>query len=384
MRSDLDPQKLRLLVVGDVRSRRTTLLAEAAARHDFDVIVISYADFLTRCHDRDWIRPGTFVRIESPGDDKETTRLILKSGIVSMERMHRVPITATEIDARSFERGEVLHPRQWFLGFKDILQQMEFLWSHQGIRWMNSPESIVTSFDKQSCLDRWVEAGLPTAPGYREIQTYSQLRGVVAERHRRLFIKPRYGYSAIGAMALEWRDHLVRAITTVDVTWDSGRPRLFVTKRPRVLQREFEIAWLIDTLAMEEIVVEDWLPKARWNSVPFDLRVVTIGGRAQHVVGRANHSPFTNLNLDARRIERDDIETHLGEAWTHVLALAEHAAARISTGYLGMDLLVRPCRRQCVVLEANAFGDYLPGLLFQGETTYDTEMRLCGAVGKLQ
>ena len=42
---------------------------------------------------------------------------------------------------------------------------------------------------------------------------------------------------------------------------------------------------------------------------------------------------------------------------------------------LGMDVLVRPCRRRGVLLEANAFGDYLPGLLCNGETTYETELR---------
>ena len=84
---------------------------------------------------------------------------------------------------------------------------------------------------------------------------------------------------------------------------------MFLSKKPRVLQREFEVAWLVDTLGLERIVVEDWLPKARWQGKPFDLRLVMINGGVAHVVGRANHSPFTNLNLDAQRIARDDLET---------------------------------------------------------------------------
>jgi hypothetical protein len=180
----------------------------------------------------------------------------------------------------------------------------------------------------------------------------------------------------MGAVALEWRGDLVRAITTVDVTWQAGRPRLFVSKRPRVLQREFEIAWLIDTLAMEEIVIEDGLPKARWQGKPFDLRIVTIGGQARHVVGRANGSPFTNLNLDAARMTQDDVERQLGDGWVEAKSLAERAAAQIQGAWsLGMDILMKPNRRLGVVLEANAFGDYLPGLLCNGETTYETELR---------
>jgi hypothetical protein len=50
------------------------------------------------------------------------------------------------------------------------------------------------------------------------------------------------------------------------------------------------------------------------------------------------------------------------------------AAAFPSALYLGIDLLVRPNRREYSLLEANAFGDYLPGLLDEGQDTYDAEI----------
>ena len=240
---------------------------------------------------------------------------------------------------------------------------------------MSHPDAIITTFDKSDCLERWASAGLPVPKRHHGIRSYAQLRRENTDRHARIFIKLRYGYSAMGAVALEWRDDLVRAITTMDVEWANGRPRLFVTKRPRVITREFEIAWLIDTLAMEEIVVEDWLPKARWKSMPYDLRLVMIDGQVCHAVGRASHSPFTNLNLDATRIPQDSIERHLGESWTHCKTLCEQAAAQIpEAGYLGLDVLVRPGGRQYALLEANAFGDYLPGLLYRGQSTYASEL----------
>jgi len=201
-----------------------------------------------------------------------------------------------------------------------------------------------------------------------------------------MFVKLRYGYSAMGALALEWRDQRVRAITTVEVAWMRGRPRLFVTKRPRVLDRELEIAWLIDLLGKEEIVVENWLPKARMDGRPYDLRVVVIGGKTRHVVGRSNTSPFTNLNLDARRLAGEDVERALGPAWTELESLSEQAAARIpGAGSLGIDVLVLPCQRRFALLEANAFGDYLPGLLHEGESTYEAELRTvrCAMAGAL-
>jgi hypothetical protein len=192
-----------------------------------------------------------------------------------------------------------------------------------------------------------------------------------------LFLKLRYGYSAMGAVALEWRGDRIRAITTVEAATYSGTPSLFVSKRPRILRRETEIAWLVDRLAREEVLVEEWLPKARWNGLPFDVRVVVIGGAAFHAVGRANAAPFTNLNLDATRIGREELlACRLGDHWEDLLELAVAAAERLpEAGMLGIDVLVKPNGREFALLEANAFGDYLPGLTFDGRSTWDVEVR---------
>ncbi len=378
--SDAGP-RAPLVIVGDLQSRRVPLLIEAARQHGFAPQIIPYDEFQNGAELPESIGSNVLVRLESPGEHPETMRQILRSGIAPMQDLHRVPIDESAISQLSFGRGEIVHPLQWFLGFEQMLSQIGRRLNSRGVRWMNTPESVVTAFDKQACLDRWNDAEIPTPRRYTGIKTYSQLRARIPAPHARVFIKLRYGFSAMGAVALEWRGDLVRAITTVDVAWTAGRPRLFVTKRPRIIHREFEVAWLIDTLAMEGIIVEDWLPKARWRGKSFDLRIVTIRGQAHHVVGRASSSPFTNLNLDSERIASDDVASLLGHTWPQTLWLAERAASHISNGYLGMDVLVHPCRTRSVVLEANAFGDYLPGLLLNGETTYGTEMRLFSACG---
>jgi hypothetical protein len=364
-----------ILVIGTPGTRRVAAFVEAAYRLGAPrVNVVSYLEVIHGAGEVP--APGTLVRIESPGECAETARALLQAGVVPLCEDGGVPITEPEIERLACDRGEILHPRQWFLGFREVLRRLDAEWSGCDLRWMSDPSSIVTAFDKRACLDLWSHAGLPIPRQFPGIRTYSQLRREIQDRHCRVFVKLRYGYSAMGAVALEWRDPLVRAITTVDVAWSDGRPRLFVTKRPRQLQREFEIAWLFDTLAMEDILVEEWLPKARWEGRPYDLRIVTIDGKARHVVGRSHASPFTNLNLDARRIPRDVIEQQLGSAWPDVESLCESAAAAIpGAGMLGLDVLVRPCRRKFTLLEANAFGDYLPGLLDQGQSTYEAELQ---------
>jgi hypothetical protein len=370
-RPDLD-----LWIIGNPESKRIKLLI-ATARQVGGIreTVVSYPELLAGLHDFH-PAPGTVVRIESPGESAETTRGLLKLGIEPLAARRRIPVDPQAIDALPQERGQIVHPLQWFLGFECFLQRLQSAWGVAGVRWMSTPQAIITAFDKIACRERWLASGLPVPGGYPRISTYADLRKANSSRHARVFVKLRYGYSAMGAVALEWRGDLVRAITTVETVWSEGRPRMFVSKRPRVLHREFEIAWLIDTLGMEEIFAEDWLPKARWQGRPFDLRIVTIGARAQHVVGRAHDSPFTNLNLDATRISRADVAERLGDSWPEVLSLAERAAAEFPDATaLGLDILVRPCRRRLALLEANAFGDYLPQLEFEGATTYEAELR---------
>ncbi len=45
-----------------------------------------------------------------------------------------------------------------------------------------------------------------------------------------------------------------------------GTKRLFLNKLVQQLRDESQIAWLIDRLAQEELLVEDWLPKVRYQA----------------------------------------------------------------------------------------------------------------------
>jgi hypothetical protein len=375
MRNEEDRPLPALVIVGPPDSRRVTAFADTARRLAVGPVrVVSYLDVIEG--NSPPLRPETLVRLESPGGCPATTRALIKAGIPAMEAEGGVPIQAREVDSLACERGEVLHPRQWFLGLRAALHAIRLNWCGPQIRWMSTPESIITAFDKDACLNRWSRRGLPIPPRHSGISTYAELRRLIPRRHARVFVKLRYGYSAMGAVALEWRDERVRAITTVEATWANGRPRLFVTKRPRQLLREFEIAWLIDTLGMEQIIVEDWLPKARWQGRPYDLRIVMISGRMCHVVGRANSSPFTNLNLDARRVPRDVVMQQLADAWNSLEGLCEQAVSELpGAGMLALDVLVGPNRKKFALLEANAFGDYLPGLLHEGLSTYEAQLK---------
>jgi hypothetical protein len=378
-----------LVVLGNVLSRRVSLFCEAAARLGFGTpCLITYRDYLSgRDHILSHVTPGCILRIESPSEDWHVHQQLLCEGIEALAAEGLAPLSKGQIDALQFCRGEIVRPRQWFLGFRRVLARLDReLKAAHNLRLMAHPRDIPILFDKGACQTRWSEAGLPVPRFWTGLRTYDEIRSRMAEErrgdmpgssadHARLFVKLLHGYSAMGALALEWSGSRVRAISTVEIAPGGRSPRLFVSKRIHVYTRESEISLIIDALGKEGLLVERWLPKARLNGRAFDLRVVAIAGRARHVVGRASTSPFTNLNLDARRIPAADVHEQLGDHYAEALATCERAAACFGRSlYVGIDLLVRPDRRSFALLEANAFGDLLPGLLHRGQDTYEAEL----------
>jgi hypothetical protein len=366
-----------LVIIGQSQSKRIHDCLDAARALGFRMPrVVSYLDVIRFGLDGVGIPEGALVRLESPGESWELERALLKAGIESLNAASETPVARDELDSRQGTRGEIHAPRQWYFGFREVLVRMSRE-AHgiDGLTWMTPPEDVISMFDKQACRDVWTGAGLPMPNDVPGVRRYDELRSRIGRRHGRVFVKLRYGFSAMGAMAIEWRGDRVRAITTVESLHEGGRPRLFLSKKVRVLQREFEVAWLTDTLGVEGIIVEDWLPKSRWDARPFDMRVVVIGGHASHIVGRSSSTPFTNLNLDSRRIPAEILQAHLGEHWDEALSVCEQASSSFpQSTSVGIDLLVRPCRRRFALLEANAFGDYLPRLLADGRDTYSAAL----------
>jgi hypothetical protein len=89
---------------------------------------------------------------------------------------------------------------------------------------------------------------------------------------------------------------------------------------------------------------------------------------------------MTNLHLLNRRNDEQTVRAHVGEgAWEALTRLVEQAAEVFPNSlHLGLDVMWLPGFRRLVLLEANAFGDLLPGTLWNGQTTYDTELKAAG------
>ncbi len=367
------------VVVGNPDSRRVSLFQVALGRVGLPPArLVAYADLLAgRASLGRALRPGSIVRIESPDRDFEVERAILVLGAEAEEpdgvEYERVPARA--VTALTFDKGRILPSRQWYLGYCALLAQ---LGRHlEGCRVMSSPGAIAAMFDKRRSHALLVAEGIPVPPAIGPVYSYDELVARMrATERRRVFVKLAHGSSASGAVALTVGDDRQEATTTVEMVATGGERRLYNSRRIRTYRDPREIAALVDALCRQRVHVEQWMPKAGHTQHAFDLRAVTIAGRVRHVIARLSRSPMTNLHLLNQRGDTAAILEKIGAAsWARARANCKRAAHSFDALYSGIDVLFTPDLRQHAILELNAFGDLLPGVLHDGQDTYEAEIR---------
>lgn len=384
-----------LALVGIPSSRRVAAFQEALARAGQPpATVVSYLDLIEgRAHLRTVLPAGGLVRIDSPGRDHPTECALLALGADPAPESSPLPRPISRRQARSlpFEKGRIWAPRQWFLGFRRLLQQIDLQiaasadHAHPDRQLIpcNAPAEIALCFDKPACHAHLLAHGVTCPPALVEppIASYQALREQMrAAGWSRVFVKLAHGSSASGIVALAVSVSGIVATTTVEVVPVPGQqqpPRLFNTRALRRLTREADVAALINALAPEGLHVERWLPKAGLDGHTCDLRVVTIAGQATHALVRLAHGPITNLHLGNRRAAPDRLRLQMGpDPWLAALAHCQRTASLFPRSlHLGIDLLVAPDYQRTAVLEVNAFGDFLIGCRSaSGHDTYTHQL----------
>ena len=300
-------------------------------------------------------------KIEPPGDDAQAHLQLLHQGCDALGR----PRCAAP------GHGELLATDAWFHGFADAMVRIAAVLAQAPqAHVVNAPANIVAMTDKLACQQRLQAHAVPTAALLGPVDGYDALRALLdAHGLDRAFLKARYGSSAAGVVAYRRnRRGDEQATTSAALQPVAGAaPRLFNVKRLRSYHRPAEIRQVVDGIAAQQAYAEAWLPKPRCGAGHFDLRVLALDGRAAHRVARIGQRAMTNLHLDSRR---GDAAALLSPDELRLLeATAEHAATAFrGSRLIGFDVVVRGSSAH--VLEANAFGDLLPGLLWQGQDTH--------------
>ncbi len=345
-------------VVGTPGDRRVTLFADACARLGLEPPeVVAWRDVLGGEAMR--IRPGTVLRVDSPGESAECDALLRGPG----------------------DPARVGGGARWYAVFTAALDRIAAAAARAGARSLNDPAEIAVMFDKRRCHARLAAAGVPVPPALEgPVTGYACLREQMARAGMsRVFVKPAHGSSGSGVIALQVHRDRIKAVTSAVPDPDGV---LRNSLRVRSLETEREVAALIDALAPDGLHVERWFPKAALDGRVLDLRVVVIAGTPAHAVVRTSRSPMTNLHMGGRRGDLTAVRAALGEpGWRRALDVCAQAAACFPGSHMvGVDLLVGVQWRHMAVAEVNAFGDLLPGLpglpgtFAEGHDTYTAQI----------
>jgi hypothetical protein len=379
------------LVIGHPTSRRVALFQQARARLSLPPArIVSYLDLLAG-HTAlgEHVRAGAVVRIESPDKDFETQRALIAAGAdvadedeadenEGNEGSGYERISRRAAEQLMFERGRILYPRQWYLGFRAALQLIEAqLAACPRHVPMNSPREIAVMFDKRHCHTLLEQGGVSVPRGLGAVSSFDELVARMrAANCARVFVKLAHGSSASGVVAYQTDGRRHQATTTVEAVRQGGKLRLYNSRRIRVYRELGEVAELIGALCRHRVHAERWMPKAGFDGRTFDLRAVVIAGQVRHVVARLSRGPLTNLHLLNARSDAGAVIARMGpDAWAAARESCECAMRCFPQSlYAGLDLLIAPDYRHHAVLEVNAFGDLLPGALADGADTYTAEL----------
>jgi glutathione synthase/RimK-type ligase-like ATP-grasp enzyme len=315
------------------------------------------------------------VKIESPGENFEVTNRLTALGTLqcSDRLSYDTAISLT------FDKGRFRYLKEWSLGFHHILREIEKTLTRWAvdtdcrIHYLNTPQAILSMLDKHACQRQLqaqgitspalvsftdaVHDGINAAMDFRALTQY-----LVANHYYSVFIKPRYGSSAAGVMALRMKpdgsQYVLR--TSLELVQDKDGTRCYNSLKVRTYTRFSDIAALYKIVVQEGAYIERWLPKAQLGGLNFDLRVVVINGKASHYVTRCSKSPMTNLHLGN---QRGDVLNHPqgNDILSKAYAAAESAVQVIAgAGCVGVDIVISGTRLSPYVIELNAFGDLLP------------------------
>ena len=357
------------LLVGPRGSRRIAGLQEALQERGSEPA--RTLDYETLLMGPEWLSeaiaqiPGAIVKLESPGESLALHDRLVRRGWEATGCKGDVPAPALT--------GELANQHYWFAGFSDVLRALP-----TGLRYLNSPVELLRMADKLVCQQHLLGTGATIPPLFGSISGYEEMRDRL--RHEgcsRAFIKARFGSSGAGVLAYAYNGSGRELLYgSAELVVQEGRSRVFNSLRQRRYDRHAEIVGLVNLIAAQGAYLERWVPKPSVpgnDSYRYDVRMIALDGVPRQRVARASRGMLTNLHLGNQRLALESLLDQ--ESMTGLeSATATAAAAFPRSRMIGFDLIVRGARSW--ILEANGFGDLLPGLRYRGRTTYEDQAAL--------
>jgi hypothetical protein len=320
------------------------------------------------------------VRVESPGENFAVEKLLWAAGSDAAQAEGSPFLAGKQLRDLGEDRGRILYPRQWYLGYlSSCARWFAAIDARPDCKLTSSHRDLRIIFDKASCTRVCSAAGLPVPAGLGTVAGWDDLVERVRRAGReRVFVKLAHGSSASGVAALYFHRGAIEAITTAEMVRAAGEIRLYNSLKIRRYNSIDDVRDLIDALAPHGLHVEEWLPKAAIGRRVFDMRILVVAGQPQQRVIRTSRTPLTNLHLGNRRGSFSDFASKVSDSKLASLYETCIGCSRLFSDslHLGLDLLFTPGFRRHFLLEVNAFGDLLPGVLHEGRDSYQSEIDL--------
>lgn len=359
-------------ILGNPENRRVSFFTAAVRKAGLaEPLVIPYTSFISSpVFPPHGASQSVCLRIESPGENAAVREALIYRGL-------DIPGPVQEIHELVNDTGRIGFAKAWYAGFVKTLNDTKAILAQPGVRCMNHPDDIAVLFDKVQCHARMRMHNVPVPALLPAVNTYDELREAMRSAGlSRVFVKPVHGSSASGVVALRVQGEKVAAISSA-----AFEPPGYVYNRLKmqVYRNEKTVAALLDTILGGYAVAEQWIPKASINGRSFDFRVLVIAGKATHLVVRTSSSVITNLHLGNHRGDTEEVKAYIGSAaFEKIKTTAEQAAAAFPQSlYIAADVLLANDKKTVFVIETNAFGDLLPGILYEGRSTYESEIAAC-------
>lgn len=358
------------LLLGHAQARRTRLLGEACARRGLALHVLDWNAFLAepqRLAAQLAQQRYGWMKIDSPGENATCADTLRRLGWQANGSANAAPAPLAHGELGALQHG--------YAGLTQALAWVDsaLAQASQPPQLLNSSAGILAMTDKWHCqLHLGSAVAVPQPLGL--LSSFEAFEAQwPAQEHPRVFLKARYGSSAAGVIALQrTRDGRYSAVTSARRDSDG---RLFNHLRLSRHTRRADIAALVDALAAQGAYAERWVRKPRAPSPHaghYDLRVVAHAGRARQRIARIATSPLTNLHLGNARAQPDWLDAATTQAIADTVATA--SALFRDCRSIGFDVIAGASGVR--VIEANAFGDLLPGLRCNGNETYDDQAEL--------
>jgi hypothetical protein len=377
-----------VIIIGNLDNRRVTGFVEALERSGQPApILLAHRELIADPSALAAVPDQPLcVRIDACGEDPGVERALLELGADALPDAdpceRRSPAQLAQTPPRF---GQIVAPRQHHAGFMRYLDTLDQVFrARPSWRVLNPIADLRVLFDKRETSRRYADLGIPVPealPDLAEIHTPAQLReAMVAQRWPAVFVKVSCASSA-SCLALYRHSpkrpigHCDDLLTTVATT-EHGR---FNSLRLQQLREREAVDDLLGWLLREGVQIERAVQKARFDDRVFDLRVVVIAGEPAFCVVRQSRHPITNLHLGGQRGDLEALQRLVpAAAWAAAMRSCEQVFAAHGCLHVGVDLLLEPGFTRHRIIEANAFGDLLPGLTRAGKSVYEWEIEAAG------